>query len=272
MSLRKYLLIPQLSLYALRAPRDQGQAWERYWSSVQRTGADGEVLWDADQPAEIETVTAQFRAHADLSLPLVDLGCGNGRQARALAGLFPRVLGIDASPAAVERARHETAGAAGPDGPGGDPGVQFMVADLAEPGWSRQVTAELGEVNAHLRGVLHVVDPGRRAAIVQNLAAVLGTRGTAYISETDLVGDPLDYLVFQGVTATSMPAVVRRLIAAGVRAPSHFGPAQVAEYFPSSRWQVLAQGPTVMHAVPLRAGGPLQQIPSYQAIVRTTGR
>jgi hypothetical protein len=41
MSLRKYLLIPQLSLYARRAPRDQGQAWEHYWSSVRRTGTDG---------------------------------------------------------------------------------------------------------------------------------------------------------------------------------------------------------------------------------------
>jgi SAM-dependent methyltransferase len=265
MSLRKYLLIPQLSLYALRAPRDQRQAWERYWSSVRRTGADGEVLWDADQPGEIDAVMAQFRTHADLSLPLVDLGCGNGRQARALAGLFPRVLGLDASAAAIERARHEAADTATANGRT----VEFRVADLTEPGWGQQVTADLGEVNVHLRGVLHVVDPGRRAVIVENLAALLGARGTAYVCESDLAGDPLDYLLFQGVTPTSMPDVVRRLIAAGVRPPSHFGPAQVAEYFPSARWQVLAQGPTVMHGVPLRPGGPLQQIPSFDAVLRT---
>jgi hypothetical protein len=65
-----------------------------------------------------------------------------------------------------------------------------------------------------------------------------------------------------------MPDVVRRLIAAGVRAPSHFGPDQVAEYFPAPQWRVLAQGPTTTHGVPLQPGGPLQQIPSYWAVVR----
>ena len=262
MSLRKYLLIPQLSLYAIRAPRDQGQAWERYWSSVRRTGADGEVLWDADQPAEIASVVERFRTHADLSLPLLDLGCGNGRQARALAGLFPRALGIDGSSAAIERARRESTDVDGRN-------VEFRVADLAAAGWGERLAADLGEANVHLRGVLHVVDAGRRAAMVDNLAALLGSRGTAYVCESDLAGDPLDYLLFQGVTPTSMPDVVRRLISAGVRAPSHFGPLQVAQYFPAPRWQVLEQGPTTMHGVPLRPGGPLQQIPSFYAVLRT---
>src|SRR3954452_20138455 len=134
-SLRKYLLIPQLSLYALRAPRDPGQAWERYWSSVRRTGPDGEVLWDADQPEETAAVLAQFRAHADLSLPLVDLGCGNGRQARALTELFDPVLGVDASASAIERAQRETAEAAGSVDSAKARNVQFRIADLAEPGW-----------------------------------------------------------------------------------------------------------------------------------------
>jgi 2-polyprenyl-3-methyl-5-hydroxy-6-metoxy-1,4-benzoquinol methylase len=104
MTWRKYLLIPQLSLYALAAPRDQRRAWERYWSAARRTGVAGDVLWDADQRPEAEAVATQLRTHADLSLPMVDVGCGNGRQARALSGLSPRVLGIDVSAAAVESA------------------------------------------------------------------------------------------------------------------------------------------------------------------------
>jgi len=260
MSLRKYLLIPQLSVYALLAPRDQAAAWQRYWSGVRSTGADGEVLWDADQPVEASAVAAQLQSHADLRLPLLDLGCGNGRQARALAGLAPRVLGIDASSAAIERAQLEAAeGSAGRT-------LEFRVADVSEPGLGRRLADELGEVNVHIRGMLHVIDPARRPAVVRNLADLLGSRGTAYVCETNLVGDPLDYLLFQGATPTSMPAVVRRLVAAGVRAPSHFGAAEVAEYFPG--WRVPADGPTVMHGVPLRPGGPLQQIPSYFALLR----
>jgi len=66
MSGRKYLLIPLLTRYAMTAPRDQRRAWDRYWSSVRRTGAGGEVLWDAEQPDEVEGVRARFRALADL--------------------------------------------------------------------------------------------------------------------------------------------------------------------------------------------------------------
>lgn len=264
MSLRKYLLIPQLSLYGLRAPRDQGSAWERYWSGVRSTGANGEVLWDADQPAEVEAVAAQLQAHIDPTLPLVDLGCGSGRQARALARarLASQVLGIDASAAAIARAQLEAA-------EGSDRwNLEFRVADAAEPGLGERLAVELGEVNVHIRGMLHVVDPARRSAVVQNVGTLLGTRGTAYVCETNLVGDPLDYLVFQGATPMSLPDVVRRLVAAGVRPPSHFGAAEVAEYFPDSGWRVLADGPTVMYGVPLRPGGSVQQIPSFFAVLR----
>ena len=263
MSLRKYLLIPQLSWYALRAPRDQALAWQRYWSSIRRTGVDGEVLWDADQPAEAAAVARAFQAHADLSLPMVDLGCGNGRQARALTELAPHVLGLDASAPAIDRARRESA-----DLPPGEGNLEFRVADLAEPDLGKRLAAELGPVNVHIRGVLHVVDRTRRAVVVQNLENLLGERGTAYVCESNLTGDPLDYLLFQGVTPTSMPDVVRRLIAAGVRAPRHFGPAEVAEYFPRSGWHVLVEGPTVMYGVSLRPDEPVQEIPSFFAVLR----
>ena len=93
-SLRKYLLVPQLIFYATRAPRDQHLAWERYWSRVRRTGATGEVLWDTGEQSELDAAARQLQLHADLALPLVDLGCGNGRQAGALTRYAPRVVGI----------------------------------------------------------------------------------------------------------------------------------------------------------------------------------
>jgi SAM-dependent methyltransferase len=258
MSGRKYLLIPLLTRYAMTAPRDQRRAWDRYWSSVRRTGADGEVLWDAEQPAELEDVLARFRAHADRSLPAVDLGCGNGRQARALTEVAPRVIGVDRAPAAVERARADV---------GEDPTLEFRVADITDPSFGPALHEELGDVNVHVRGVLHVVDADRRPAVVANLAALVGTRGTAFVCETDVAGDPLDYLLWQGATPTRLPPVMRRLIAAGVRAPSHFGAEQVAEHFPPP-WRVVDAGPAVMFGVPVRPGGPRQEIPSYQAVLR----
>lgn len=267
MSLAKYLLIPQLVLYGLRAPRDQAQAWERYWSGVHRTGPDGEVFWDGANQAELAAVLTRLTAHADPGLPLVDLGCGHGRQARALAALSPRVLGLDRSASAIERARAETADEfASRPSPGTVP--EFRVADAAEPGLGERLHEELGDANVHIRGMLHVVPAQQQPDVVRNLAAILGRGGVAYVSETDVSGDPLETLRAQGMTLTSIPDPLRRLVAAGVRPPRHFGHDQVAEYFPSERWQVLDQGPVMMYGVPLQPGAPMNEIPGYFAMLR----
>ncbi len=267
MTWRRYLLIPQVVWHALRAPRDQVVAWDRFWSGVGRTGPDGDVFWDAGRPAELEAVLGRLRAHADLGLPLVDLGCGNGRQARALAGVAPRVIGIDRSAAAIGRARRESAQAV-PDGGTGTGEVEFRVVDAAEPGAGERLHAEFGDVNVHVRGVLHIVTTQQRRDLVANLAALLGRRGTGYLCETDIPGDGLDNLLRSGATPTSMPDPLRRLIAAGVRPPSHFGQEQVAEYFPDGSWQVLQQGAATLFGVPLRRGEEVSEIPGYFAVVR----
>ena len=36
-----------------------------------------------------------MQAHLDMGLPLIDIGCGNGRFARRLAPYVPSVLGVD---------------------------------------------------------------------------------------------------------------------------------------------------------------------------------
>jgi SAM-dependent methyltransferase len=268
MKLRKYLLLPRLLLLAARAPRDQRLAWDRYWSEVTRTGFDGDVLWDAGEPTELTESIKRLYAHADPDLPIVDLGCGNGRQARAFTRYAPRVLGLDRSAAAVNRARLEAVGLP-PPGPGS---LQFRVADVAEPGMGKRLCDEIGEVNVQVRGVLHVVDPPDRPTVVGNLKAMLGERGTAYVCETNLPGDALDYLVFQGATPTSMPVPLHRLVASGLQPPSHFGPTELARYFPAADgWRLLAHGPLTLYGIPLRQGDGAQHIPGYFAVLQAEG-
>lgn len=259
---RKYLLIPRLMVTSLGAPRAQSRAWDRYWSGVTRTGPHGDVLWDAAVPAEAELAASRLSRHADLSRPLVDLGCGSGRQAYALAGLAPRVIGLDGSPAAIAHAR----ATAGPEPASSR--VTFRVADVTEPGLGHRLHAELGDTNVHIRGVLHVLDDAGRHAVATNIAALLGERGTLYLCETDHAGDPLDYLVNQGARPTHLPAVVRRLIRAGVSAPRRFSAADLRAAFPPPAWEIVEESPTVVHGVPLSPGGPIQDIPARYAVLR----
>ena len=262
MSWRKYLIIPQLIWHGVRAPKDQTKAWDHFWSRVRKTGPGGEVLWDAASQAELDTILGHLDAHMDRALPVVDVGCGNGRFSRLLAARFPKVLGIDAAPSAIEHARNESRAVAN---------VSFRVADAAAPDAGAQIASELGDANVFIRGVLHVLTHERRLAFVENLRAILGARGTLYFTETNIEGNPLDHLEFQGATLTSMPDPLYRCVAAGIRPPDHFGEAQLHTYFPADRWEILDRGKTAAHGVPLHPGVEREDIPSFFALVRPRG-
>jgi SAM-dependent methyltransferase len=220
------------------------------------------VLWDTGEQATVADTIARLRSHADSSLPLIDIGCGNGRQARALAAYAPRVIGLDQAPAAIERTRFESAEI---------PDLEFRVADATNPILGTRLSSEFGEANVHLRGVLHIVSDADRAAIVDNLATMIGRRGTVYLCETDVPGDPLAYLLSQGATPRSMPDALRRCVVAGLRPPRHFGRAELDICFPPDRWRVLDAGPTRLLALSLRDGSGPQQIPGFFAVLRSAG-
>jgi SAM-dependent methyltransferase len=262
MALRKLLLLPQLIWYGVRAPRDQGKAWDRFWAGIARTGAGGEVLWDAASQNELDGVLARVLPRMDRSLPVVDMGCGNGRFSRLLAACFPRVLGVDVSPHAIARARDESRGVEN---------VTYRVLDGSAPGVGRRLADELGEVNVFMRGVFHVFDAAQRANAVGSLRDMTGRRGVVYFAETDYRGDPLDQLVAQGATATTMPEPLRKCIAAGIKPPRHFGEVELRDLFPQGRWETLESGAFTMHGVPLTTKGEVELIPSFYAIVRARG-
>jgi SAM-dependent methyltransferase len=143
MSWRKYLLVPKLIWSSRRASRNQQVAWDRFWASVRRTGPGGDVLWDAGSEYEIEDTVRRLRPHLDPSLSIVDAGCGNGRYTRALAAYFPRAVGIDVSPHAIERAREESKDVES---------VSFRVEDVGLPQVGRKLAAEFGDANIYVRG------------------------------------------------------------------------------------------------------------------------
>jgi SAM-dependent methyltransferase len=255
----KFLLIPQLMWYGMRAPRDQGMAWDRFWAGIKRTGPGGDVLWDAASADELDNMLERVLAHMDKSLPIVDIGCGNGRFSRLFAAHFPRVLGIDISPHAIQKANEESLNLQN---------IAYRVVDASLPGVGRQLAEELGEVNVYMRGVFHVFDAGQRANAVANLRDILGKRGAVYCVETNYEGDPLDQLVAQGATPTTMPEPLRKCIEAGIKPPRHFGETQLREFFPPEQWKTLESGPTTMRGVPLTTKGDFERIPSFYAIVR----
>lgn len=250
-----------------RAPREEDGRWEQFWAGVQATGDGGDVLWDTDDAEEARRYLRLLTAYADLALPVVDIGCGNGRFTRALAGRFPRAVGVDLSPAAVALATAESAGT---------PGVTFRALDMTEPGAGRRLGADIGgDANVFVRGVLHVLDPPARRRMADSIGTLMGTRGRVLIGETNHRGNPLGYLERLGAGPRGLPPALARAIETGIPPPSGFGDAELEACFPDPDWQrVLVDADAAITTIPLSTPQAHDTIPGYVAVLarrRVTG-
>jgi len=260
-SWKKLLIVPNVIRVQRQAPKDVSTRWDQYWASVRQTGSHGDVLWDSDSRLEGDQYLDQMHQHCDTSLPVVDVGCGNGRFTRMLAEVFPFALGLDISPSAVSRAAQESDGIKN---------VSFRPVDMTERAAGSALASELGEANVFVRGVFHVLDKPERVAMATNLRDVLGARGTVLLAETNYPGSSLDYLEHLGATATWLPEPLKKAIGAGIPRPSHFGEAELAECFPANHWPPLLIQSTSILTVPMRGTDDTDSLPGYLALLRAS--
>ncbi|MFJ4029135.1 methyltransferase domain-containing protein [Paenarthrobacter sp. NPDC089989] len=260
---RKYLLIPRLIRLSSGAPKDPLTAWDTYWGNVRSTGAAGDVLWDSGSDHELEGYLPKFSL-LDQSLPIVDVGCGNGSFTRSLAKHFPHALGLDYAENAVDRARLESDGSTT---------ASYGVCDMTAPDAARTVATAwgragyAGDANVFIRGVLHVLDRKGRAALAANLLPVVGKRGMVFLAETNFPGTPVDYVTHLGATKDSIPAPLEWAIR-GLPMPGRFGAAQRRKAFPAADWELVEEGETNIETRPLSNPSKPDVIPGYYAILR----
>jgi SAM-dependent methyltransferase len=248
-----------------RAPREVSGRWEQFWVGVRTTGDGGDVLWDASDAAESSRYLDLLAEHADLALPVVDVGCGNGRFTRALAGRFPSAVGVDLSPAAVALATAESAHT---------PGATFLALDMTEPGAGHVLRRAVGgDVNVFVRGVLHVLDVPARRRMADNIATLVGARGRVLIGETNHRGHPLRYLERLGAGPRGLPSALARAISTGIPAPSAFGDAELEACFPRGQWRrLLVDADAAITTIPLSTPQTHDTIPGYVAVLAPTDR
>jgi len=237
-----------------------GDSWERYWSSIDATGRGGDVLWDADSDDEMEWLLERAAAHFDPGLPVVDLGCGNGRYSRVLAARFPEVVGVDVSASAIAMAIAESTGVAG---------VRFEVLDAAADGAIDALATRLGPSNVFVRGVLHVLDDAARTGVADTLQTLLADGpGAGLILEPAYADSSFGYIGFVGGAKGRAVELVRPLEAAGVRHSSRFGDDELGRFFPSPSWSHLESADVAMHAVDPQSDQSTLRLPGYYAAVR----
>ena len=248
-------LLPKVISLASHAPRNPGEAWERYWTTVAAEGS--EVLWDSGRPDEGRPYEELLREHLDTGMPIVDVGCGNGTWTRWLADRFPRALGVDLSASAVEQATEESAGV---------PNAAFDVVDALAEGAGAALRERLGEANAFVRGVFHILKPEAQHRLAATLHDVVGSRGRVLLTETNFRGSGLAYMEHLGARGDHIPAPLKKAIETLPR-PGHFGAPEVRRVFPAARWTLLEERDVVIETVPMARPGVPERIPGYCAVL-----
>jgi cyclopropane fatty-acyl-phospholipid synthase-like methyltransferase len=122
----------------------------------------GAAPWDIGRPQpELVELAEAGQVVGDV----LDVGCGTGENALYLASLGRRVVGVDAAPTAVARAKEKAAARSLP--------VDFLVGDALDLGRLRRRFETVVDC-----GMFHALDPGQRRAYAQSLTEVLSPGGT----------------------------------------------------------------------------------------------
>lgn len=242
-------------------PGEVERHWENYWKSIDTTGVGGQVLWDSEPETASAEDLKRFQEHLDPSLPLLDFGCGNGRQTRFLARHFPRVIASDVSPSAIAKARQETSP---------ELKIEYRLLDALKPGEAQAFHDEFGDVNIYMRTVLHVIQRKDRGRFAESLGILLGEKGTLYQIELSLCA--LDYFrTLPGNSPSGLPQHVHNVIRTGATSVG-FDPEDRQLVYPDNDWEVVAHGEDVKIVTVRLSHGEAGRVPANYLVLRRRPR
>ncbi|GAA1193923.1 class I SAM-dependent methyltransferase [Streptomyces hebeiensis] len=223
------------------------EAWEGYWRGTADT--QGEAIWDVDPSLAAAPHCALLLPYADASLPVVDLGCGNGTQTRYLATRFARATGVDLSHAAIAHARHaDPAGRA-----------EFEQLDLVDRAAVRELGGRLGDSNVYMRAVIHQSEPQDRPQVAAAVAELLGERGRAFVVE--LTSAAKDVLRQAAQRSGGPPEKLRRVFEHGLK-PAGAEDEETPALLRAAGLTILADGDTGLAQTERMPDGTLLELPA----------
>ncbi|MEU4657392.1 methyltransferase domain-containing protein [Streptomyces sp. NPDC023723] len=234
-------------------------SWDAFWSAL--PAEPGAALWDSAPELTAARHLPLFRDHIDPALPLVDLGCGSGRQTRWLARHFPRVVGVDIAEAAVE-----LAAATHPA-----PNVTYRRADVLDEDTAAALRAECGDVNVYLRGVLHQLAPGDRGRMLTAVARLLGRTGVLFAQElTERTGWYVAELLAGGAHLPKTAGLAAHFDFGARVAPAHDG--RLRLLFEQYGLAVVDDGDIALHTTEHTPDGQPLELPTTYLVARAPAR
>ncbi|MYW01949.1 class I SAM-dependent methyltransferase [Streptomyces sp. SID3343] len=232
-------------------------AWEGFWED--NSGEPGEPFWDADPAVTAVPHTELLESYADCTLPIVDLGCGNGTQTRYLASRYPLAVGVDLSAAAIDHARRLDPRAT----------AEFHQVNLADADAVERLHTRLGDANVYMRAVLHQSDRIDRGPVAAAVARLVGTRGRAFVAE--LTGEAR-LVLHEAVQHAGGPSEKLRQVQIHGLRPADVAPDEIHDLLCRTGLDILAHGTTPMAMAERRPDGTRLDLPAQWFVVgRSSG-
>jgi 2-polyprenyl-3-methyl-5-hydroxy-6-metoxy-1,4-benzoquinol methylase len=228
-------------------------AWESYWQDT--PGSPGEAIWDSEPSLAAGLHHGWFAEHFDPALPVVDLGCGNGTQARYLATRYGRVIGVDLSETAIALAR------------AADPArvVDFRVLNVLDEAAVHGLHEELGDANVYMRGIIHQSRPEDRPRVAAAVATLVGASGAVF--DVEMAAASKAALQALARDPEGPPAKVASIFSHGLT-PSEVADDDVPEMFRCAGLRVLGAGDTTLFSTEVARDGARIDLPMRYLIAR----
>jgi ubiquinone/menaquinone biosynthesis C-methylase UbiE len=251
----------------MQASENQQGKWEAYWKDTRDIAAqsypEAQSVWDSEVEAGIELDLPRFMAHFDPALPVIDVGCGSGKQTARLARHFPRVLGTDVSASAVQFAAQAHPAK----------NLEYSVLDALSPSDARALHSRLGDANLYVRTVVHIFGDKERASLGEVLRILMGERGTMY--NIELGPKSPEYFEYW-IKTHGMPVKLARVMSKGLR-PGPVGKEDIDRLFPPRSYETLDSGDAIWAGVRMtsqelvaagRREGEIFEPPMYYSLIR----
>ena len=126
---------------------------------------EGRPPWDIGAP---QPEIVRLAEEGEIVGDVLDVGCGTGENALYLAAQGRRVIGIDLTPLAIERAREKAVARALP--------AAFLVADALDLGKLRRRFETVVDC-----GLFHTLEPEQRRPYAHSLCEVLSPGATLHL-------------------------------------------------------------------------------------------
>lgn len=226
--------------------------WDDYWHDAGDTL--DQVFWDSPPEQAVRDELRRFGAHFSGERAMIDVGCGHGTQTRALARLFPRVLGVDVSPAGLEIARQHH----------GADNLEYEVLDVLDAAAAAALHGRVGDANLYVRTVLHQLGAAERAQAAASLAILLGARGRALICELAPAAEA--YFAYLFAEFGGPPPGLGRVLSHGIR-PAALGPGELERVLAGAGLAVIDRGRGAVRTTLTLPGGYPAMVPTELVVV-----